>query len=252
MKFKCYEIWHKRKYCIFIPEDISQLWVIRYLLNTGVFDFEIDIIANRQGFEAICNACALLSEENNIIVYFPCKRNKSTNRYFSIESTEEYKMGKSYEFIDLVFMKPDSLKICDWKEIRNRISNVKAKEQVYDFTDNFRQDLKYEHIEKKYKYQKKIIKEEFCFDTVFCNFPWHAYIDFKSFIEKFLNPDMEERFFEAVTNDNLYRVSDEYSYVSKCYYGTREIGGVFWDNDTFQKVEEQRKRMESNCVGIIS
>ena len=150
MKFKCYEIWHKRKYCIFIPEDISQLWVIRYLLNTGAFDFEIDIIANRQGFEAICNACALLSEKNNIIIYFPCKRNKSTNRYFSIES-------KSYEFIDLVFMKPDSLKISDWKEIRNRISNTKAKEQEYDFTAYSKCDFKDEHIEEKYKYRKKII-----------------------------------------------------------------------------------------------
>lgn len=248
MKFKCYEIWYKRKYCIFIPEDISQLWVIHYLLNTGVFDFEIDIIANRQGFEAICNACALLSEEKNIIVYFPCKRNKSTNRYFSIESTEEYKMGKSYEFIDLVFMKPDSLKISDWKEIRNRISSMKAKEQEYDFEHNF----KYKHIEEKYKYRKKIIKEDVCFDTAFFNFPWHEYIAFESFMEKFLSSDMEERFFEAMMHDNLYRVSDEYQYVSKCYYGTREIGVVFWDNDIFQEVEKQRKRIESNCVGIIS
>ena len=30
------------------------------------------------------------------------------------------------------------------------------------------------------------------------------------------------------------------------------IGVVFWDNDIFQKVEEQRKRREFNCVDIIS
>ncbi len=107
-------------------------------------------------------------------------------------------------------------------------------------------------IEEKYKYRKKIIKEEFCFDTAFFNFPWHENIALESFMENFLTPDMEGRFYEAMTNDSLWRVSDEYRYVSKCYYGTREIGVVFWDNGIFQKVKEQRKRIESNCVDTIS
>ncbi|MCM1233901.1 MAG: hypothetical protein NC489_27665 [Ruminococcus flavefaciens] len=254
MKFKYYEIWRQRKYCVVIPEDISELWVIHHLLNMEPFGFEINIIANRQGFEAICNACALLSENSNIIVYFPCKKNKSTNPIYSFENIEEFQKYeiKRYEFMDLVFMKSNTLKISDWKEIRNRISSTKAKELEYDFTNNFKRDFKYEQIKEKYKYREKILKEVFRFDTAFCNFPWHEYIALEFFVEDFLSADMEERFFEAVMHDSMWRVSDEYQYVSKCYYDTREIGVVFWDNDIFQKVEECRKRMESNCAEGIS
>lgn len=114
------------------------------------------------------HACDILSQANNFIVYFPCKKNTQfPHHYF-----ERPALDLGDQFVDLVLMKPNSLKISDWKEIRRRIPMAKAQEWKTEFlhknTDSY--------MDAKYEYRKDdFLKEIFRFDTVFYLTPWHGY-----------------------------------------------------------------------------
>lgn len=128
-----YEIWyHRKKYQVLIPKDISQLWIVYYPDADGHFDMDIDFFGNRKGLEAIRNACAALSKKDNIIVYLPCKKNNSLPiyNYFFSDDSSIYRT----EFVDMVFMKPNSIKVSDWKEIRKCISKTKSRQWGMIFT----------------------------------------------------------------------------------------------------------------------
>jgi len=98
-----------------IPEDISQFWIVFYSDADKAWEVDVDFFGNRKSLEALRNACAALSEQDDIIVYFPCKRNNhlSLDNYFFRNSCNSKMESKKYEFTDLVFMKPNSLKISD-------------------------------------------------------------------------------------------------------------------------------------------
>lgn len=65
MKCKYYEVLYQRKYCVIIPEDISQLWIWHF---SSAHDLSGDILGNRKGLETIGNACALLLEKKQFVL----------------------------------------------------------------------------------------------------------------------------------------------------------------------------------------
>lgn len=49
----------------------------------------VDLIGNKKGFEAMIHACDILSQDNNLIVYFPCKKNtRFPHHYFERPSSD--------------------------------------------------------------------------------------------------------------------------------------------------------------------
>lgn len=189
IEFEYYEIWcSNRKYQILIPkQDITKLIVLRLFCTSGGFWSDVTFYGNKSGLEAIRNACAVLSGQDNVVVYFPSKKNK-VPKFFSacVEETPE-----AYEYLDLVFMKPNSLKISDWKEIRKRMTKRKAEKRNYYIETDFINM----HTEEKYIYRRKELKETFYFDTVFYNIPYYKYPELVKHLEEFLRSNAEWHFF---------------------------------------------------------
>lgn len=245
----CYEIWCKKRRCrVLIPEDISQFWVVFYPDADKMWETDMDLFGNRKSLEALRNACAALSEQDDIIVYFPCKRNNhlSLYNYFFRDSNNLKTEPNRYEFTDLVLMKPNSLKISDWKEIRKRISRAKSQKWGYDFQGEFK-DM---HKKEKYKYRKETPKVMYHFDTVFFNaqsfeYPYLAYS-----VEEFIAPELEKNLYEDIRSGNQLRGEEGYLWVyclrdrNNGWYDF-ETGVFFWDNDIYQQVEKIVPKIKS-------
>lgn len=228
--FHYYEVWYrKRKYQILIPEDISQFWVTYSLYHGKIWGYNVDWIGNRKGFHALIHASDVLSQNHNFIIYFPCKKvEQFPHHYFDFPVIYE-----GYDNLtDLVLAKPNSLKISDWKEIRQRIPKTKAKKWKTDFIHKDADS----YINKKYRYRKDdFLKEIFRFDTVFYLAPWYEYQHWLFFLVDFLNQDLENIFFDDISHSNNLRgeILDYFYYnsYSRKNMFTGEIGAVFWDND---------------------
>lgn len=232
-----YEIWYHGRSCrILVPKDISQLWTVYYPGASVHMEPEVDFFGNRKGLEALRNACAALSKKDDIIVYFPCKKNNPSSmyNYFFRDQTEP----KKHElFMDLVFMKPNSVKIKDWKEIRKRISKMKSRQWGYDFQYEFK-DM---HVKPKYEYRKERPKAIYRFDTVFFNAPDFEYPDFASELEGFLVPELEKNFYEDIKEGKYLRGEDFLWYK----YMWEDFGIFFWDNDIYREVEKLVPKIKS-------
>lgn len=229
-----YEIWYrKRRFRILIPKNIFQLWIVYYPDADGMFEMDIDFFGNRKGLEALRNACAALSEKDNIIVYFPCKRNDhlSVYNYFF---QNEFILKKS-EFADMVFMKPNTIKVSDWKEIRKRIPGAKSREWGYDFQCEFGDMCK----KGKYEYRREEPSVIYRFDTVFFNTQSFNYPDLACSIEKFLTPELEKNFYEDIRDGNNLR-GETYLWLYRLRYDAHnwydfETGIFFWNTDIYQE-----------------
>ena len=209
IEFEYYEIWCKyRKYQILIPkQDITRLIVLRLFCTSGGFWPEVTFYGNKSGLEAIRNACAVLAGQDNVVVYFPTKKNK-VPKFFSpcVEENPE-----EYEFLELVFMKPNSLKISDWKEIRRRMTKKKPEKWDYYLETDFI-DI---HIKEKYTYRRKELKETFYFDTVFYNIPYYKYPELAQHLEEFIQSNSDWDFFY--------------------FEGGKEVEMDFWDDDIWEE-----------------
>lgn len=232
-----YEVWYHRRRCrILIPRDISQLWIV-YYPDAAYWEMNVDFIGNRKGLEALRNAFAALAEKDDIIVYFPCKANDCLSVYNYFFSGAVFAI-KNNKFVDMVFMKPNSLKVSDWKEIRKRIPETKGRQWGYNFQCEFR-DM---HKKEKDKYRREKPRVICNFDTVFFNAPSFEYPDLAYSIEKFLVPELEENFYEDIRDSNHLRGENylwEYmlKYNSQKHYDF-ETGIFFWDTDIYQEAKK--------------
>lgn len=143
---------------------MSQLWICHFF-DAGPYYGEVNIYGNRKGLEALRNACAALAGNDNIVVYFLCKDNIIPNFMEGIVD----EVGTVQ--LDLILMKPNSLKISDWKQIRNRIRKNPEKVKCYDF----QRDFKDMHYKSKFAFRKPSGKEIFNFNSVFYNIPEYEY-----------------------------------------------------------------------------
>lgn len=219
-----YEVWYnRRKYQILIPKDCSQFWVHQRLWTGNGFYPEIELSGNRTGLEALRNACAVLAGNDNVVVYFPCKQNKIPSVF--LEHDEKYHPD-ACRYLEMVLLKPNALKISDWKEIRKRLSKMKAKEWIY----NFQCDFKDMQTPKKYEYCKPAAKQTVAFDTVFYNIPSHEYPSITSWIETFLERELEK---------NLRETPSYADFVLFYWGGGLEVDLLFWDEDIYREVEEK-------------
>lgn len=224
VKFNYYEVWYeKRQYQILIPKNYSQFWVHQRLWTGNGFYPEIELSANRKGLEELRNACAVLAGSDNVVVYFPCKQNKIPSAFF--EHDEKY-YPDACKYLEMVLLKPNTLKISDWKEIRKRISKMKARERIYHFESDFK-DMQ---TPEKYEYCESAAKQSFGYDTVFYNIPRHEYPSIAAWVEKFLERDLEKNFCNS-------------SFDSDCvlFYcgGGLEVDMLFWDEDIYAEVKEK-------------
>lgn len=218
-----YQIWYGgRSYQVLIPKDISQFWTIYYMDINDRLGVDVDFFGNRSGLEALRNACAALSEKENMVIYFPCKKN---NHLLLCNFCFQEAAPECYEFVDLVFMKPNSIKIKDWKEIRRRLFKMKSRQWGYDFQCDF------SCIRKKYRYREEEPKVIYRYDTLFCNALSFVYKDLAYGVEEFLEPDLKKNFYEDIKREDG-RLRGE-----TIFYGQRwdEFGAVFWANDIYQK-----------------
>lgn len=228
--FHYYEVWYRKRKCqILIPEDITQFWVVYSLYNGKLLGINVDWIGNRKGFNALIHASDVLSQDNHFIIYFPCKKGKQFPHHYFDRSVPYKEYDK---LVDLVLMKPNSLKISDWKEIRQRIPKTKSKKWktifVYKNADSY--------LNEKHRYKKNdFLKEIFRFDTVFYLAPWYEYHHWLFILEHFLSQELEDIFFEDISHSS--NLSGEilsyfcYNSYSRKNMFTGEIGAVFWDND---------------------
>lgn len=224
VKFNYYEIWcNKRKYQILTPQNCSQFCVLRDLGTGSGFYPEVQIITNRKGLEALRDSSAALAEEDNVAIYFPCKKNAAPQPLRVI--IENYNPA-AYEYLELVLMKPNTLKISDWKEIRKRISKMEAKEWGYNFKCDFK-DMK---INPKYEYCESVAKQKFGFDTVFYNIPRHECPGLASWMEKFLDDELEEKFRKIIYYPEVGMLDCTYFYCN----GGLEVEATFLDEDISQ------------------
>lgn len=160
-----------------VPEGIAQFWTT-YWFGYWVYGGEVSIEGNREGLEAFRNACAALSLRENSAVYFPCRKNGG--EWMSLQEKGRYALR------DLVLMKPNSLKVSDWKEIRNRISKTKPMKWSHTFQEKF-EDMR---VAEKYCYRAEG-KKTFRFDTVFYVFPQFVYPGIAAGTEMLLQEDLE-------------------------------------------------------------
>ncbi|MDE7312638.1 MAG: hypothetical protein K2N87_13625 [Eubacterium sp.] len=227
---------NKRRCRILVPKEISQFWTICY--NSGdLFQVDIDIIGNRKGLEAFRNACAVLANEENMIVYFPCKKNPVNPMfdYFHPEGTIWRWYGNFY-FTEFVLMKPNMVKISDWKEIRKRIRSSESGQWGCHFPHEFC-DM---HNDKKYRYRNIRLNVVYRLDTEFFNLPYFGYSELACDMEEFLNHDLEKMFREDIKERERFRGED-----ILCMEAKRpgfELGLVFWDNDIYQETTRQADR----------
>lgn len=226
------EIWfQKRKYQILTPKNVSQLWIVHDLLNPGI-GVEIDFWGNRSGLEAVQDACAVLSETNNFLVYLPCKRNPQyyLGNFLGIDQIQP----SDSEFLDMVFLKPNGLKINDWKEIRSRIPKTIKK--------NFRCNMKIKKKDTCCYYKKDTLKVVYRFDTLFFNCPRFLYPSLAAETKTFLDSNLEKTFFEDVkTNNHRLRAEDYLWCLSISPCEIFETGVFFWDNDIYQQAQLRRQ-----------
>lgn len=232
--FDYYEIeYNKRKYQILIPRNCSQFRIQQRLWAGSGFYAEIEFSGDRNGLEVLRNACAVLAGKDNVVVYFPCKNNEIPPAL--LEYDENYHQG-AYKYLDLVLMKPNTLKISDWKEIRRRILKMRARKRIYHFESDFK-DMQ---TPEKYEYCESDAKQSFGFDTVFYNILRHEYPALTSWIEKFLERELEKNFRKNV--DYPYLCDLEW-----CYFycgGGLEVEMLFWDEAIYRKVKGKEELEE--------
>jgi len=227
--------YNKKRYQVLIPGEISQFWIIYYPDAHKMFGVDIDFIGNRKGLEALRNACAALSKKENIIVYFPCKKNNKLPVY-----AYNYIFGNPSELrhimVDFVLMKPNTIKMKDWKGIRKRIFKMKSRQWGYDFPYEFKE----RDIKEKYLYRKEAPKVVYRFDTIFFNALWFKYPELAHSIEEFLNLGLENIFQKDIKAGKKLTCQD-YLWLYQLRCGTDnwydfETGIFFWDNDIYQKI----------------
>lgn len=183
VKFKYYEFsYQNRESRILVPENISRFWAV-HEINLKDFYPEITINGDREGIEALRDACAALSLEGCMAAYFPCRKNGEREiQEWIEESPEEQAERRARNFpLDLILMNPNSLKISDWKKIRRHISKMKAEEWKYTFREEFI-DMR---APEKYRYRSDV-RRTMRFDTVFYIIPEYECPECVSEIEMFL------------------------------------------------------------------
>lgn len=216
-----YVIWYHKKRCrILIPRDIPQFRAIYYQSPEKLIWPDFELLGNRKELEALRNACAVLSEMDNTVIYFPCKKNKSEYGDFDNDCC------------DLVLMKPNSVVIKNWKNIRKYIPKTKKRQWGYDFPCGFENM----HKKQRYEYQKGLPKMIRRFDTIFFNASGSDYSDLASRIKDSL-PSLEKRFYKDI-HDNGFICDEMFSYSGPEFWMT------FWDDDIFQKAKEDKRRNE--------
>ncbi len=231
-----YDIYcHKKRYQVLIPREISQFWMIYYPDAHKMSGVDIDFIGNRKGLEALRNACTALSKKDNIIVYFPCKKNNKLPMYM-YDYIFGNPSGSRHIIADFVLMKPNAIKMKDWKGIRKRIFKMKSGQWGYDFPYEFKDAYKKE----KYLYRKEVPKMVYRFDTIFFNALWFEYPDLAHSVEEFLDSDLENIFQEDI-KAGKYLTCEDYLWLYQLRCGNNswydfETGIFFWDNDIYQKV----------------
>ncbi len=234
--FDLYKIAYRgKKYRVLLPGETGQFWAINKK-DGGCFWQEMNFYGNRQGIEALEHGCAALAGDDPVIVYIPCRKNRDICQIFSFFQVESWMVEASEEFLDLVLMKPGTLKICDWKGIRACLAKTKP-EKWSVRPENV---LKYRKVKEKYNYRdekKKVIR----FDTLFYNFPHYEYLMLASRIRQFLEMDREKEFLEDIqSGGRRLRGEEIFSLLDK---GAEEVWLSFWDCDIFQK-EQERKQKE--------
>lgn len=221
----CEVEYNKRKYQVLIPKNCSQFWVHQRLWTGNGFYPEMELSGNRAGLEALRNACAVLAGSDNVVVYFPCKQNKIPAAF--LEHDEKYHPD-ACNYLEMVLMKPNALKVSDWKEIRKCI----AKMQPGEWTYHLECDFKDMQTPTKYEYCKAGAKQTVAFDTVFYNIPRHEYPALTSWIEKFLERELENNFRDAPFDSDLV--------LFYCGSGL-EVDMLFWDEDIYRDIEKKEK-----------
>lgn len=220
--FDFYEITYRgRNYRILQPRDIGQFWLINQL-DGGCNWTEVNFYGNREGLNAWGNACGALVGDEPLLVYFPCKRNRGTCEIFSVYDAESWDLAATTEFLDLVLMKPGTLKISDWKGIRACLAKEKAKNRSV----SAEYVLKNRRVKEKYKYRSEK-KEVIRFDTLFYNFPHYEYLELASQISRFLDWDREKDFSEDIRSGGK-RLRGE-KILFEC--GGNVVWISFWDNE---------------------
>lgn len=223
-----YDIWYGKRRCqVLMPEDISQLWVTQYS-GPGQGGMDFDFWGNRKGLEAVRDACATLTEKNNLIIYLPCKNNSCPflqDYYLTDLYTYEYK------FVDFVLMKPGAVKIDDWKQIRNRIWKTKGQKWSYHFQNESGNTYKKD----KYGYWEEFSQIYYRYDTIFLNFFPFKYPELAYQMDSFLEANLEDIFLEDIRNDDRLRGEDYLWFYGDWKKGF-ESGVYFWDDDIYKKV----------------
>ena len=230
-----YDICYNKRRCrILVPKEISQFWTVRYNFGDDL-SLDMDIIGNRKGLEALRNACAVLSNEENMIVYFPCKKNP-VHPMFDYFWPDGPDYWYDYHFTKLILMKPNAVKISDWKEIRKRIRNRESGQWGCHFPHEFC-DM---HNDRKYSYRNMRVNVVYRFDTVFFNLPHFRYLDVAFDVEEFLNHDLEKVFREDIKEEGRLRGDD--ILCIEMEWPTFDLGLFFWDNDIYQETKRQASR----------
>jgi len=232
-----YEVWwKKRKYRIVIPEKISRLWAV-YYRAVDKLGVTVDFLGNRDGLEALRQACTVLAEKNDMIVYIPCKKNNKIPMYAMNDFISAKIDTKNEDFVDLVFMKPNLLCIKDWKEIRNIIFRMQKRRWKGEVSSGNIDSSK----KSTDRWKRKCGKAVYRFDTVFFNTFSCEYSYLASDIEEFLNTDLEKNFCEdIIRNDGRLRGETYLWYgcfqqcCSKKHYEF-ETGIFYWDNEIYEK-----------------
>lgn len=203
----------KRSYQLLMPKNISGLAIQHCCVNPGELGVDIDFWGDRRGLEALRDACALLSGEHCFPVYFPCKKNKAHFFFFAGDT--------DWEFLDMVLLKPNILKISDWKEIRRRIEKTPKRPWRY--------------IQKTPQknwpdYQKDLTKVRCRFDTLFFLASPNLYSRLAKDVEKFLFLDLEKMFRKGIQK-KPWELPEDYLW----FLNNFEAGVFFWNAKLYRK-----------------
>ena len=230
-----YDVWCGKRRCqVLVPEDVSQIWVTQYSCP-GPFGVDFDFWGNRKGLTTVRNACAVLAEDNDFIVYLPCKKN--FHLFLQDYCSRIYGIHE-YKFVDFVFIEPGAVKIDDWKQIRNRIRKMRGKKWNYHFQNELGNMCKKDK-NVCWDYWVDFYRIYYRYDTVFLNYYPLKYPELASQLDCFLDADLEHIFLEDMIRNDKLRGEGFLWSGNKGLWGSEKYfdsGVLFWDDEIYQKI----------------
>ena len=250
VKFKRYDInFHGNKYCVLIPDQVEQLWVV----NDGYKNWCLQIEGNVESLQALLYASVtLVFNPKDKIIYFPIRNNGELE--YEKEDDSVISDGSHINRYDMVFTTHHvQLSRSKWRDIRKTMAFRKPTTYVLDYEEK-RTVHYFEESVKKWKRSNAHYREEGSLevqqeDTLFMVFNRMQFRQMFLGLNEFLRKDLEAEF-EDTFNGKYTRVYEavQFNEVYRPYRTKKHCGGievVYYDKKFEARVAETESKRNS-------